>query len=72
MRRWPTPPRCSASASEVDLADLDPDPITQFCRWKDELAPHDDAVTLATADGDGAPGGRIVLVKGARETGFVF
>ena len=61
-----TPPRCSASPSEVDLADLDPDPIVQFCRWKDELSPHDDAVTLATAGADGAPNARIVLVKGAR------
>ena len=56
----------------MDLADLDPDPITQFCRWKDELSPHDDAVTLATAGADGAPNARTVLVKGARETGFVF
>lgn len=52
--------------------DLDPDPIVQFCRWKDELSPRNDAVTLATADADGAPDARIVLVKGARETGFVF
>ena len=66
------PQGCSASPSEVDLPDLDPDPITQFCRWKDELSPHDDSVTLATADADGAPNARIVLVKGARETGFVF
>ena len=56
----------------MDLADLDPDPIVQFCRWKDELSPADDAVTLATVDADGAPDARIVLVKGARETGFVF
>lgn len=56
----------------MDLADLDADPISQFCRWKDELAPHDDAVTLATADADGVPDARTVLVKGARETGFVF
>lgn len=56
----------------MDIADLDPDPIVQFCRWKDELSPRDDSVTLATADADGAPNARIVLVKGARETGFVF
>ena len=56
----------------MDLADLDPDPVVQFCRWKDELSPHDDAVTLATAGADGVPDARIVLVKGAQETGFVF
>ena len=56
----------------MDLDDLDPDPITEFCRWKDELSPHDDAATLATASPDGAPNARIVLVKGAVETGFVF
>ena len=56
----------------MDVADLDPDPIAQFCRWKDELSPNDDAVTLATAGADGAPDARVVLVKGARETGFVF
>jgi pyridoxamine 5'-phosphate oxidase len=56
----------------VDLADLDPDPIVQFCRWKGELSPHDDAATLATASADGVPNARIVLVKGAVDTGFVF
>ena len=56
----------------MEPADLDPDPIVQFCRWKDELSPRDDAATLATAGADGAPNGRVVLVKGARETGFVW
>lgn len=56
----------------MDAADLDPDPIVQFCRWKDELSPHDDAATLATASPDGEPNARIVLVRGAVETGFVF
>jgi len=56
----------------VDLADLDPDPVVQFCRWKDEYSPREDAVCLATASADGAPNARMVLVKGAAETGFVF
>ena len=56
----------------MDLADLDPDPVVQFCRWKGELSPHDDAVTLATAGADGVPDARIVLVKGAQDSGFVF
>ena len=56
----------------MDPGDLDPDPIAQFCRWKAELSPENDAVTLATAGADGAPNARVVLVKGARETGFVW
>ena len=56
----------------MDLADLDADPIVQFCRWKEELSPRDDSATLATATPDGEPNARIVLVKGAVETGFVF
>lgn len=56
----------------MDLDDLDPDPVVQFCRWKDELSPRDDSVCLATASADGVPNARMVLVKGAAETGFVF
>jgi pyridoxamine 5'-phosphate oxidase len=56
----------------VDLTDLDADPIVQFCRWKEELSPHDDSACLATASADGVPNARIVLVKGAVGTGFVF
>ena len=56
----------------MDLADLDPDPVVQFCRWKEELSPRDDSVCLATASGDGVPNARMVLVKGTAESGFVF
>ena len=56
----------------MDLADLDADPLVQFCRWKDEYSPREDAVCLATASADGVPNARMVLVKGEAETGFVF
>ena len=56
----------------MDLADLDPDPVVQFGRWKEERSPRDDSVCLATASADGVPNARMVLVKGAAETGFVF
>lgn len=56
----------------MDLGDLDPDPLVQFCRWKDELSPGDDSVCLATASADGVPNARMVLVKGAADTGFAF
>jgi len=56
-------------------SDVGPDPLVQFHRWLDEAreavrAPE--AMVLATADGDGAPSVRMVLLKGADERGFVF
>src|SRR5438874_5931011 len=52
------------------------DPLEQFRRWYAEAeraeirAPH--AMALATAEADGAPSVRMVLLKGADEEGFVF
>lgn len=57
-------------------ADLNPDPIFQFNRWMQEalnsqlLEPT--AMTLATADRAGRPSGRIVLLKGVDDRGFLF
>lgn len=55
--------------------DMDPDPLRQFARWmEDALAANlrePTAVTLATADADGSPSARTVLLKGY-EDGFVF
>ncbi len=52
------------------------DPITLFAGWYDEVLKSDlknpTAVTLATADGDGHPTARMVLLKGFDERGFVF
>jgi pyridoxamine 5'-phosphate oxidase len=57
-------------------ADLLADPIAQFQVWFADIlekAPHDPtAMTLATADRDGRPSARIVLLKGYDERGFVF
>ena len=64
--------------SEVGLgeADIADDPIVQFERWFDEwlaIRPYDaNAVILATADADGWPSARAVLLKGLDERGFVF
>jgi pyridoxamine 5'-phosphate oxidase len=62
-----------ASLSE---ADVDPDPLRQFQRWLEEAiraeVPEPTAMTLATVGADGAPGARIVLLKGVDATGFVF
>ena len=57
-------------------SDLDPDPLRQFEAWfgaaeaAGEPFPH--AFALATADPDGRPSVRMVLLKGAYEAGFVF
>jgi pyridoxamine 5'-phosphate oxidase len=55
--------------------DLDPDPLAQFRAWfdaaKEAGLPRPEAMTLATASGDGAPSARIVLLK-RLDTGFVF
>ena len=54
----------------------DHDPIEQFQRWlaeAHEREPNDPtAMTLATADADGIPSARMVLLKDADSSGFVF
>ncbi len=56
--------------------DLAPTWVEQFDRWfRDVVAadlPDANAVVVATADTDGAPDARIVLLKGYDEAGFVF
>lgn len=57
-------------------ADTHPDPIEQFRAWFGDalsaglLQPN--AMTLSTVDADGRPNGRVVLLKGFDESGFVF
>jgi pyridoxamine 5'-phosphate oxidase len=50
--------------------------VEQFDRWfADAVAaelPEPNAVVVATADADGAPDARVVLLKGYDEAGFVF
>jgi pyridoxamine 5'-phosphate oxidase len=62
--------------ASLDEADAAADPFAQFQRWFDEAVraelPTPNAMTLATASADGAPGARIVLLKGADPQGFVF
>jgi pyridoxamine 5'-phosphate oxidase len=50
--------------------ELGPDPIAQFDAWYREAGT--DAVCLVTASADGAPAGRMVLLKGHDERGFAF
>ena len=58
----------------MDAADFHPDPIVQFRRWLEEAAAAGvempEAMTLATADVEGRPSARTVLLKSAAENGF--
>jgi pyridoxamine 5'-phosphate oxidase len=52
------------------------DPLVLFRRWFREAqrkgSPQPDAITLATADAQGAPSARMVLFKGMGKEGFLF
>lgn len=50
--------------------DVDPDPVQQFLSWYEEAG--NDAVALVTASADAVPSGRMVLLKGVDQRGFVF
>ncbi len=55
----------------------DAGPLAQFDRWyaeagEDARIAIPNAMTLATADADGRPSARVVLLKGHGEDGFVF
>lgn len=60
----------------LDLPDLLADPIEMFDAWFEQAADaglHEpNAMVLATADADGVPSSRMVLLKGVSSAGFVF
>ncbi len=60
----------------MDAADLLPDPIAQVARWLDEARTGGlelpEAMTLATADAEGRPSARTVLLKSLDADGFRF
>jgi pyridoxamine 5'-phosphate oxidase len=59
-----------------DLADLAPTWLEQFQRWLDDAVaatvPEPNAMVVATADAEGAPSARTVLLRGVDERGFTF
>ena len=63
-------------AKGVDLADLDPDPVAQCQAWWDvavQAGVHQpEAVALATADAEGRPSVRFVLLRGLDADGLRF
>jgi pyridoxamine 5'-phosphate oxidase len=60
----------------LSKADVDLDPIIQFNRWFEQAMSAGlklpNAMTLATADKEGRPSARMVLLKGFDHSGFVF
>lgn len=62
--------------ARLDERDVSHDPMVEFARWfaeaQEAQVPEPNAMTLATADAQGGPSARIVLLKGFDERGFVF
>ena len=60
----------------LDVPDLAADPITMFRRWMDDTVAaglHEaNAMVVSTADAEGRPSSRMVLLKGLSDAGFVF
>ncbi|MFI7065872.1 pyridoxamine 5'-phosphate oxidase [Kribbella sp. NPDC050124] len=61
---------------ELLESQVDPDPIVQFRTWLGQATeaglPEPNAMVLATADADGRPSARTVLLKGLDARGLVF
>ncbi len=68
--------RIEYKRGELDEEHAHADPIAQFSLWWDEASAAQvreaNAMTLATADADGKPSARTVLLKGFDQSGFVF
>jgi pyridoxamine 5'-phosphate oxidase len=64
------------SRETLDESSVARDPLLQFSRWFQEALnsglSEPNAMTLATADADGAPNARMVLLKGFSPEGFSF
>lgn len=60
----------------IDEKDFNQDPVLQFEFWFEEAVknkiPDPNIMHLSTADSNGKPSGRVVLLKGYDENGFVF
>ncbi|MDW8249461.1 MAG: pyridoxamine 5'-phosphate oxidase, partial [Myxococcales bacterium] len=62
--------------ASLDESEVHPNPFQQFVRWFDEArraeVDEPNAMTLATADTEGRPSARTVLLKNVDDRGFVF
>ncbi|TDQ12088.1 pyridoxamine 5'-phosphate oxidase [Pedobacter metabolipauper] len=63
-------------SAQLSEEDVNTDPIQQFKKWFTEALDaklyEPNVMTLATANSDGKPSARVVLLKGFDENGFVF
>jgi pyridoxamine 5'-phosphate oxidase len=68
--------RSGLRAAAFDESTVAGDPFAQFARWYDDACaagePEPNAMTLATADADGTPNARILLLKAVTGRNFVF
>ena len=66
----------TARGDGLRRSDLAPDPVVQFEAWFDEAREAGlylpDAMALATADADGAPNCRMVVLRGVEKGGLLF
>lgn len=73
----PAAMRVRYAEGALGIADLASNPLEHFQDWfvtatQDERIVEPNAMVLATADADGHPSSRTVLLKGANERGFSF
>ncbi len=65
----------SRETGRVDVTELDADPLRQLSMWLDTARaagqPMPEAMTIASATGDGVPSARLVVLRGLRR-GLVF
>lgn len=68
--------RRSYERAGLDVTDVAADPVTQFEQWLGDAVAAElrepNAMVLATADADGRPRARTVLLKAVDESGLVF
>ncbi|OJJ23222.1 pyridoxamine 5'-phosphate oxidase [marine bacterium AO1-C] len=68
--------RTDYTLDTLDIGEVNAQPIAQFDHWLEQAiqanVPEPTAMHLATATKDGKPSGRILLLKGTNEEGFVF
>ena len=68
--------RVQYETAGLDVGDVLADPMSQWHRWHDEAfeagVAEPNAMTVATVDAEGRPDARVVLVRGADESGFTF
>lgn len=68
--------RRNYTSQQLDVNDVKDDPVAQFKAWFEQALnaglTEPNAMVLSTADRNGQPHGRVVLLKGVDERGFIF